>query len=45
MRAVRIHARQDMRTEQVPSPEPAAGEVRLQVGYVGNLRVGSALLR
>ena len=35
MRAVRIHAKQDMRTEQVPSPEPAAGEVRLRVGYVG----------
>src|SRR6478736_564469 len=35
MRAVRIHARQDMRTEQVPSPEPAVGEVRLRVGYVG----------
>ncbi len=35
MRAVRIHAKQDMRTEQVPSPEPAAGEVRLRVSYVG----------
>src|SRR4029453_2537286 len=35
MRAVRIHARQDMRTEQVPNPEPDAGEVRLRVGYVG----------
>jgi L-idonate 5-dehydrogenase len=35
MRAVRIHARQDMRTEQIPSPEPDAGEVRLRVGYVG----------
>ena len=38
MRAVRIHARRDMRTEQVPSPVPAAGEVRLRVrvlGYVG----------
>src|SRR6476619_6957547 len=35
MRAVRIHAKQDMRTEHVPSPEPAAGEVRLRVGYVG----------
>ncbi len=35
MRAVRIHARQDMRTEQVPDLEPGAGEVRLQVGYVG----------
>lgn len=35
MRAVRIHAKQDMRTEQVPSPEPGAGEVRLRVGYVG----------
>ncbi len=35
MRAVRIHAKQDMRTDQVPSPEPGAGEVRLRVGYVG----------
>ena len=35
MRAVRIHAKQDMRTEQVPSPEPDVGEVRLRVGYVG----------
>jgi L-idonate 5-dehydrogenase len=35
MRAVRIHAKQDMRTEQVPTPEPDAGEVRLRVGYVG----------
>ena len=31
MRAVRIHAKQDMRTEQVPSPEPGADEVRLRV--------------
>ncbi len=35
MRAVRIHAKQDMRTEQVPNPEPAAGEVRLRVRYAG----------
>jgi L-idonate 5-dehydrogenase len=35
MRAVRIHAKQDMRTEQVPTPDPAADEVRLRVGYVG----------
>ena len=35
MRAVRIHAKQDMRTEQVPSPEPGADEVRLRVSYVG----------
>ena len=35
MQAVRIHAKQDMRTEQVPSPEPADGEVRLRVRYVG----------
>lgn len=35
MRAVRIHGKQDMRTEQVPSPVPDAGEVRLRVGYVG----------
>jgi L-idonate 5-dehydrogenase len=35
MRAVRIHAKQDMRTEDVPSPEPDAGQVRLRVGYVG----------
>ena len=33
---VRIHAKQDMRTEQVPGgPEPGADEVRLRVGYVG----------
>ena len=35
MRAVRIHGKQDMRTEQVPSPEPGPGEVRLRVSYVG----------
>jgi L-idonate 5-dehydrogenase len=35
MRAVRIHGKQDMRTEQVPSPEPDADQVRLRVGYVG----------
>ena len=35
MRAVRIHAKQDMRSEEVPSPEPAGGQVRLRVGYVG----------
>ncbi len=35
MRAVRIHASRDMRTEDVPSPEPRPGEVRLRVGYVG----------
>jgi L-idonate 5-dehydrogenase len=35
MRAVRIHAKQDMRTEEVPSLNPAADEVRLRVGYVG----------
>src|SRR4029450_5987418 len=35
MRAVRIHAKQDMRSEDVPSPEPDAGQVRLRVGYVG----------
>jgi L-idonate 5-dehydrogenase len=35
MRAVRIHAKQDMRTEELPSPDPAADEVRLRVGYVG----------
>jgi len=35
MQAVRIHAKQDMRTEQVPSLEPDAGQVRLRVGYVG----------
>jgi L-idonate 5-dehydrogenase len=35
MRAVRIHAKQDMRSEELPSPVPAADEVRLRVGYVG----------
>ena len=35
VRAVRIHGKQDMRTEQVPSPEPDVDEVRLRVGYVG----------
>jgi L-idonate 5-dehydrogenase len=35
MRAVRIHAKRDMRIEQVPSPDPGADEVRLRVGYVG----------
>ena len=35
MRAVRIHAKHDMRTEQVPGPEPGPGEVRLRVSYVG----------
>ena len=35
MQAVRIHGKQDMRTEEVPRPEPGPGEVRLKVGYVG----------
>ena len=35
MRAVQIHAKQDMRTEQVPTPEPKPGEVRVRVRYVG----------
>ena len=35
MRAVRIHAKRDMRTEKFPSPDPAADEVRVRVGYVG----------
>jgi L-idonate 5-dehydrogenase len=35
MRAVRIHAKQDMRTEEIPSSEPDADQVRLRVGYVG----------
>jgi L-idonate 5-dehydrogenase len=35
MRAVRIHAKQDMRTDEIPSLEPVAGEVRLRVSYVG----------
>src|SRR5829696_2976350 len=35
MRAVRIHAKQDMRTEELRSPDPAANEVRLRVGYAG----------
>ena len=32
------HSRQDMRTEQVPSPRPRAGEIRIAVGYVGICR-------
>jgi L-idonate 5-dehydrogenase len=35
MRAVRIHAKHDMRTEMVPSPEPATGEVRVRVHFAG----------
>lgn len=35
MQAVRIHGKQDMRTEEVPRPEPGPGQVRLKVGYVG----------
>jgi L-idonate 5-dehydrogenase len=35
MRAVRIHSKQDMRTEDVPDLDPDADEVRLRVGYVG----------
>jgi L-idonate 5-dehydrogenase len=35
MRAARIHAKRDMRIEQVPSPEPDAGQVSLRVGSVG----------
>ena len=35
MQAVRIHAKHDMRTEQIPSPEPAPDEVRLRVCYAG----------
>ncbi len=35
MRAVRIHAKHDMRTEQFPNPEPTAGEVRVRVQFAG----------
>lgn len=35
MRAVRIHGRQDMRTEEVPTPEPGPGEIRVRSAYVG----------
>lgn len=35
MQAVRIHAKHDMRTEQLPSPEPGADEVRLRISYAG----------
>lgn len=35
MQAVRIHGKQDMRTEEVPRPDPGPGQVRLKVGYVG----------
>lgn len=35
MLAVRIHGKGDLRTEQVPDPEPGEGEVRLRTAFVG----------
>jgi L-idonate 5-dehydrogenase len=35
MKALAIHGKEDIRWEDRPAPEPAAGEVRLRVRYVG----------
>ncbi|MFW6599741.1 L-idonate 5-dehydrogenase [Propionibacteriaceae bacterium Y2011] len=35
MRAIRIHGRQDLRTEELPTPRPGADQVRVRVAYVG----------
>ncbi|MFI7481131.1 zinc-binding dehydrogenase [Kocuria sp. M1R5S2] len=35
MRAVVIHGKQDLRVEEVPTPEPAVGQVRLRIAYGG----------
>ena len=43
MRAVRIHAKQDMRTELVRSPEPAADEVRLRLDTADGGMQGTTL--
>lgn len=35
MRAIVIHGRQDLRVEELPVPEPAAGQLRLRIAYGG----------
>ena len=35
MKTLKIHGKTDMREEQVPLPEPAAGQVRLRMAYAG----------
>ncbi|NAZ87277.1 L-idonate 5-dehydrogenase [Kineococcus indalonis] len=35
MRAVRVHGAGDLRVEEVPTPEPGPGRVRLRVAYAG----------
>lgn len=35
MRALVIHAKNDVREEEVPTPEPAADQVRLRMAYAG----------
>jgi L-idonate 5-dehydrogenase len=35
MRAVVIHGKDDLRTEEVPTPEPQDGQVRVRVAYAG----------
>ena len=35
MKTLFIHGREDIRLEDVPTPEPGPGEVRLRIAYVG----------
>ena len=35
MRALTIHGKQDLRQDEVPTPEPGAGQVRLRMAYAG----------
>ena len=35
MRAAVFHGQEDLRIEEVPEPEPAAGQVKLRVAYSG----------
>lgn len=35
MKALRIHGKQDLRLDEVPTPEPSPGQVRLRMAYAG----------
>jgi len=42
MRALRFHGKEDIRVEDVPTPELAAGHVRLRPAFVGICGTGPA---
>ena len=35
MRALTIHGKDDLRQDEIPTPEPGPGQVRLRMAYVG----------